>query len=73
MLTPVELHDKLVLCLVKPPPIDVRPRLAALLRGNNRVELRYEWVKEWSWLMKLVELSGWELGDGQEWVTLWRE
>lgn len=72
MMTPEQLGQALPSCLAQPIPLDVRPRLAALLRGSGKVELRYEWVTNWTAFNAIAEKSGWIFSDGAEWVSLSR-
>lgn len=52
------------------PPVDMRPRLAALNSGKSSIELRYEWVKDFSIIEQIIEKSHWQLSDGAEWFSL---
>ncbi len=67
---PAELAARLIKCMGGVPPMDARPHLAALQRGGLHIELRYDWIKDWPLLDEtVVRGSGWQLGDGQEWIT----
>jgi hypothetical protein len=60
-----------MLCCVVPTPFELRPRLAALQQGAKRVELRYEWIANWTrFNLLIVEQEVWQLSDSEEWVIL---
>jgi hypothetical protein len=57
-------------CCIMPPAFELRPRLAELARGGRRLELRYEWIKDWGRFKSIVEGDVWDLHDSEEWVIL---
>lgn len=64
-MTQAELLEVLWKAVGLPPPIAARE---ALSRGST--SLRYEWIKDWKELNRLIEAGTVELSDGEEWVTL---
>jgi hypothetical protein len=69
-------HEKFLeaikLALGSPVTFDARPHLAKLIQTRGtRISLRYEWIKNpnfYSWSYNNPEV---EIGDGQEWITIW--
>lgn len=71
-MTPAELYQELRLCGEKPPGMGLREALLPLLKGESRVAVRYEWIKDYKGLAdRVFHGSNVEIGDGQEWLTIW--
>lgn len=54
--------------LVQPPSPAAREALARC--SAKRVDLRYEWVRDWAAIHKLTAREDIELVDCQEWLSL---
>lgn len=50
---------------------NVRPRLALLMQGSYSISLRYDEIRDWSVIEKLIaNVDEVHLFDGEEWFTL---
>lgn len=49
----------------------VKPLLAELMRGSHSIALRYDWVRDWSVIEKLIaNVDEVHFFDGEEWFLL---
>lgn len=62
-MTQAELQEVLWAAVGLPPSIAARE---ALSRGETT--LRYEWIKDWKELSRLVDLRVLDIHDGEEWI-----
>lgn len=71
-MSPEEFLKRIEWGLGRPVTFDARPHLARLRESRgDRVSLRYEWIKNPLFFRWTLESDEVDIGDGQEWLTIW--